>query len=136
MSLLREYQVVYRRCSPHGPQGEPGPVETVTVAARTEAAAEEIFAGQSDIQILATTEIRALLDWSQDVFTLEEAGEFIRGTVKKVRVAVDAGELPKAKDRHPLYTRARLLRFIEENMEESPAYSRHLAGGATRRTAA
>lgn len=108
--MMREYQIVYRLQD--GVRAS-GPLMGITVKAKSEAAAIAAVK-QPDVEIVSVTEIRPLLDWSQEIFDLEEAGEVLRGTGRKVQHLQAEGKLVSKFQGRPLFTKRQLMQLVEE----------------------
>lgn len=100
-SLKYEFQVLYK-------MGVDVPLQTIFVAALTDAAARAAVESAQCI-VVEVTEVRALLDWQQQVFTQEEAAAYLRCSIRTLQRYQELGWLVKpGGSAFPIYRRAEL----------------------------
>ena len=113
--MLSEFQVLYRDTG----RGDLSQIQSILVRANCEsqAAAMVMDAGAD---VLTVGEGRPVLDWEQRTFNREEAGVYLRGSASKVDEAMAKGDLPKARNGRPIFTREMLDELIRRKMVEAP----------------
>ena len=93
---------------------EKGNFQVLTLAAKNE---EEVRTTLlPNVTIVSLKEVRPVMDWNAATFDRESAAVFLQCSPSKVDALMADGDLPKAKNGRPLFTRAMLERVIEKRM--------------------
>jgi len=126
--MMHEFRVLYRRangasvCWPAAPAVD---LQSSDVQAETPEEAQAIVEGAGLI-VVKVTHLWPLLDWHARTYNREEAAVFLRCTPSKIDELMAKGELPKARQGRPIFTREMLERAIEKRMRlisPSPAFA-------------
>lgn len=118
--MLNEFQVLYRDTAMGELDLTPkpvGPVMTIMVRATNHVQARSTLM-DAGVHVVAVGDGRPVIDWDQRTFNREEAGVYLRGSASKVDEAMAKGDLPKARNGRPIFTRDMLDELIRKKMVE------------------
>lgn len=119
--MRTEWKVFYR---PGALGGLPaGPLCEMIMPADSEDEARALAESMAGVVVQLVVLHAYKLDWEQQVFTKDEAGEYLRCTSAKIDKLMAAGALPKARNGFPVFTRRMLDECITKHLM--------VGGGAT-----
>jgi hypothetical protein len=114
--MLRRFQVFYKV-----PADPSGAVRDLFVHAPTPEAARALIEADGSAVVQSIGPGAPVVDWSQPVFTKEEAAAYLRVTPSTLDQFAARGELPRSKSGFPRYSRATLDRLLTARMSKEAA---------------